>query len=98
MKRSRRMLQKGAVTVLAASAGLTAWFAQAANVDHDKVKDPTDKNLWSRKPIESPVLPKVKGQTRNAVDNFVLAKLEEKGLTLSPEADKVTLIRRLAFA
>lgn len=97
MKHSRRLLKRGAVTVLAASAGLTAWMAQAANIDHDKVKDPSDKNLWSLKPIESPQPPKVKGQVRNAVDNFVLAKLEGKGLTFSPEADKVTLIRRLTF-
>ena len=31
---------------------------------------------------------------RNAVDSFVLARLEAEGLRPSPEADKVTLLRR----
>ncbi len=35
------------------------------------------------------------GWCRNPVDPFVLAKLEAAGLTPSPEADRVTLLRRL---
>ena len=34
---------------------------------------------------------------RNPIDAFILAKLAEKNLTLSPEADRRTLIRRLNF-
>jgi hypothetical protein len=34
---------------------------------------------------------------RNRIDNFVLAKLEKEGVKPSPEADKVTLIRRLSL-
>ena len=34
---------------------------------------------------------------RNAVDRFILAKLKEAELKPSPEADRVTLIRRLSF-
>jgi hypothetical protein len=34
---------------------------------------------------------------KNAVDRFVLAKLEEKGLTPSPEADRATLLRRVSL-
>jgi hypothetical protein len=34
---------------------------------------------------------------RNPVDSFVLEKLEEKGASLSPEADRLTLLRRATF-
>ena len=34
---------------------------------------------------------------RNGIDNFILAKLEENGLTPAPEASRETLIRRLYF-
>lgn len=61
----------------------------------------TQKNRewWSfRKPVKSPV-PAVKNQdqVRNAIDAFVLAKLEQKGWKMEPEADRVTLARRAYF-
>ena len=34
---------------------------------------------------------------RNPVDRFILARLETEGLTPSPEADRVTLLRRLSL-
>jgi hypothetical protein len=34
---------------------------------------------------------------RNPIDNFILARLEKEGLKPSPEADKVTLLRRVTF-
>ena len=42
-------------------------------------------------------LPEVKGAdwTRNAIDRFVLARLEREGLPPSPEADRATLLRRV---
>jgi hypothetical protein len=54
---------------------------------------------WSLQPVVRPALPKVKqaAWARNGVDHFILAKLEEKGLAPSPEADRPTLIRRLSF-
>src|SRR5262249_57831299 len=46
-----------------------------------------------------PPLPRVSNTAwpRNPIDYFILAKLEEKGLTPSPEADRGTLIRRVSF-
>ncbi|MSU79278.1 MAG: DUF1553 domain-containing protein [Gemmataceae bacterium] len=44
-------------------------------------------------------LPEVKDSTwaRNGIDRFILARLEKEGLKPSPEADRTTLIRRLAL-
>jgi hypothetical protein len=34
---------------------------------------------------------------RNPIDRFIVAALQEQGLAQSPEADRITLIRRLSF-
>ncbi|MCC6490218.1 MAG: DUF1553 domain-containing protein [Candidatus Hydrogenedentes bacterium] len=54
---------------------------------------------WSYIPVTCPEPPAVKGEAavRNPIDQFILAKLEENGMCLSPEADRVTLIRRASF-
>src|SRR5687767_11516966 len=53
---------------------------------------------WSLIPHERPAPPQVnhKQWPRNAIDAFVLARLEREGLSPSPAADKTTLIRRLS--
>jgi hypothetical protein len=54
---------------------------------------------WSFiKPVKEAV-PAVRkaGWVRNPIDNFVLAKLESKGLAPAPEADRRTLARRLSL-
>jgi len=58
-----------------------------------------DRMFWSfRKPVEPP-LPRVRGRNRvrAPIDRFLLAKLEEKGLTFSKDTDRATLIRRASF-
>jgi hypothetical protein len=57
------------------------------------------KNHWSFKAPVQPPVPEVKDKkwTRNAIDNFVLARLEKENLRPAPEADRVTLIRRLSL-
>ena len=58
---------------------------------------------WSFQPIVRPQPPDVpqirntKYEIRNEIDRFILAKLKDKGLSLSPEADRRTLIRRVTF-
>jgi hypothetical protein len=54
---------------------------------------------WSFRPVKKPGLPAVKLRTwaRTPIDVFVLARLEAKGLTPAPQADRRTLIRRLSF-
>lgn len=52
--------------------------------------------LWSYQPVKSPTVPDVRYQdwVRSPIDAFVLARLEEKGLAPSPDADKAAFIRR----
>ena len=54
---------------------------------------------WSFQPIVKSELPAVAHPelVRSPIDAFLLAKLEEKGLSFSPEADRETLIRRVTF-
>jgi mono/diheme cytochrome c family protein len=58
-----------------------------------------DRQFWAFRPPVRPAVPGVKntGRVRNPVDAFVLAALEAKGLSLSPEADRLTLLRRVSF-
>lgn len=51
---------------------------------------------WSFQPVSKPAVPEVKNKAwvKNPVDAFILAKLEEKGMTPSERADTRTLVRR----
>ncbi len=55
--------------------------------------------LWSLIKPERPALPDVRqtDRVRNPIDRFVLARLEQEGLTPQPEADRHTLIRRVTL-
>jgi hypothetical protein len=54
---------------------------------------------WSFTTLRQPEPPVVKNQAwgKHPVDAFILARLEAEGIAPSPEADSVTLIRRLFF-
>ena len=57
-----------------------------------------DETWWSFRPLTRPTAPAADAKWgRNPIDAFVLAKLREKGLAPSPEADRRTLARRLHF-
>ena len=84
---------------------LRAWIDQGAKWDREdvagEVRKPVDKtDWWSLKHLTKPAVPSVgnrKSEIANPIDSFVLAKLAEKGLRPSPQADRRTLIRRLYF-
>ncbi len=61
--------------------------------------DPLD--WWSLRPLARPPVPALDAESarwaRTPIDAFLLAQLHEKGLSPAPEADRRTLIRRLAF-
>ena len=64
-------------------------------------KSEADFNWWSFKPLGRPAVPNIEGPgsawVRNPIDAFIRARLDAKGLTPAPEADRLTLIRRLSF-
>jgi mono/diheme cytochrome c family protein len=53
---------------------------------------------WSFRPVERPAAPAVPGEQPGPIDRFLEARLAADGLPINPEADRRTLIRRLAFA
>jgi hypothetical protein len=56
---------------------------------------PDSPSPWSLRPLLKPALPA--GAAGHPIDAFVEARLAEEGLARAPEADRRTLIRRLAF-
>ncbi|MBX3280002.1 MAG: DUF1549 domain-containing protein [Acidobacteria bacterium] len=57
------------------------------------------RNYWAFRSPVRPETPRVlrSDRVRNPIDAFVLARLEGNGMTISPEADRRTLLRRVTF-
>jgi len=60
---------------------------------------PEERSWWAFQPIARPEIPAVKAVERiaNPIDAFILEKLEAENLTLNPQADRETLVRRAYF-
>jgi hypothetical protein len=58
-----------------------------------------DRSFWSFQPPKAVQVPVVRDarRVRNPIDAFILHKLEQQNLTLAPEADWPTLLRRVYF-
>src|SRR5262249_45004318 len=88
---------------------LRAWIENGARGDDksvveapDAAKEVTDADraFWSFRPPVRPPVPQIrnpKSEIRNPIDAFLLAELDKKQLTFSPEADRLTLLRRATF-
>ncbi len=63
----------------------------------EKVVKKSGGDWWAFQLIADPQPPEVKGHAHNDIDRFILARLEAKGLAMSPTADRRTLIRRVTF-
>lgn len=57
------------------------------------------RSFWSFQPVKTPAVPAVKNKAwvRNPVDAFVLARLEARGLSPAPPADRRALLRRATY-
>jgi hypothetical protein len=58
-----------------------------------------DRQHWAFQPPARPPVPAVRhaDRARTPVDSFLLSRLEAKGLDFSPDADRVTLVRRASL-
>ncbi len=58
-----------------------------------------ERAFWSFQPIRRPIIPKAnpKGRARTPIDALLLSAMAKKKLNFSPDAEKVTLLRRAYF-
>ena len=59
-----------------------------ATTEPDPLVSDEDRQHWAFQPPRKP-------EDGNSIDEFILAKLKQRGLTFAPEADRDTLIRRV---
>src|SRR5437660_12106217 len=77
---------------------LLLWAGSTAEAPKDPFTT-AQRKYWAFQPVKKVEPPVVQssGRIANAIDAFVVSKLEPKELSLSPEADRVTLPRRVSF-
>src|SRR4051794_19068689 len=86
---------------------LAAWISAGAPTLHDEPKTigkglpitEEDRAFWAFQPPKRPAIPKFgsKDRVRTSVDALLLGRMRERRLAFSPDADKLTLLRRVAF-
>jgi mono/diheme cytochrome c family protein len=100
LDRERKMPPEGKTPLTAEQVGvLRAWIEQGVKWPKEDATAvaAAKSDHWAYQPVKRPPLPAVKKMAwpRTGVDYFVLARLEKEGIAPSPEADRVTLLRRL---
>jgi mono/diheme cytochrome c family protein len=75
---------------------LRRWIAAGAKVPADDVLKPAVNNHWAFKQPVRPAIPSLNNSAwpTGPIDALILARLEDEGLSPSPEAERPTLIRR----
>jgi hypothetical protein len=87
---------------------LTEWIRRglpfpktdAAEVSRRTIDIAAGRKHWAFQPVQRPPLPTIgnpQAEIRNSLDAFILARLDDVGLSPSPPADRRTLIRRAKF-
>ena len=78
---------------------LRAWIEQGAKWPPAADVAVAGSEHWAYRKPQRLEPPTVKATTwpRNAIDHFVLSRLEREGLSPSPEADRATLLRRVSL-
>ena len=68
---------------------LEAWIRRGAPMPKEVAAAPAGADFWAFRPL--------KDTPGASIDSLLRAKLQEKGLAMSPPADRRTLLRRLSF-
>jgi hypothetical protein len=92
-----RWVKSGAVWPVVSK---TAMRADPATDEKGKFKiRPQDREFWSFRPVSKPAVPEVPSAAfaRDAIDSFILQKLNEQKTSPAVPADKRQLIRRVTF-
>jgi hypothetical protein len=81
---------------------LEAWVKSGAIwPEAENTARPTEpRSHWAFQAVHAPGIPKTRSSSAansNALDAFVLAKLDERGMTISPPADRATWLRRVTL-
>jgi mono/diheme cytochrome c family protein len=83
---------------------LAAWVDAGVPFDRPLNRGPKNESgtWWSLKPIVKPSAPTARpagfeNWARTPIDQFILARLKDRGLTPSPSADRRTLLRRVTL-
>ena len=86
-----------AVRTLPAILALALALAAGAKSPADEAADPAAIH-WAFRPVVRPPVPTPRGgAARNPIDAFVRARLDKDGVKPAPEADRVTLLRRVSL-
>ncbi len=78
---------------------LKNWINAGANYERPLSKEKWKNKFWSLLPLQKIEPPKIKNSrwVKTPIDQFILAKLQEKGMTPSAPANKKTLLRRITY-
>ncbi|MBI4584957.1 MAG: PSD1 domain-containing protein [Planctomycetes bacterium] len=84
---------------IAAGAPEVVLEPDVATATPDPLVTDKEREFWAFRPPLPAAVPSARdaGRARNPIDAFILEKLEQVGLSLSPEADRSTLMRRAYF-
>ena len=81
-------------------AGNAVWPEHSAEIrEVSGLITASDREWWAFQPLEKPQAPQVAGANwgYNEIDQFLLKRLRDEGMTPAPEATRTQLVRRLYF-
>ncbi len=101
MPKRGQKLTAAQVTLIQQWIATGAKTARSEPVELDKGDGITEEEraFWSFQPIRRPVIPatKPKDRARTPIDAFLVSAMAKQKLNFSPDAEKVTLLRRASF-